>query len=72
MGQNKQDKIQMQKKIQQSYRKTKQMRAEDMDHFNDYSELNDIEENKIGSIIIRICVVLGVLVFLLNVFNKEF
>ena len=72
MGQNKQDKIQMQKKIQQSYRKTKQMRAEDMDYFNDYSELDDIEENKIGSIIIRICVVLGVLVFLLNVFNKEF
>lgn len=69
MNQHKRDKIQMQKKVQGLYRKKKQQRSEDMDHMNDYSDLDD---NKIGIIIVRICVVLGILVLLLNAFFKDF
>ncbi|MGE7692944.1 hypothetical protein ACQKNC_02345 [Lysinibacillus sp. NPDC094177] len=60
MSQNKKDKIQMQKKVQGLYRKTKQQHKEDKD------------DNKIGIVIVNICVVLGVLVFILNTFIKDF
>ena len=62
MNQNKQDKIQMQKKVQALYRKIKQQRKEDEDKY----------DNKIGIVIVNICVVLGILVLLLNAFIKEF
>ncbi|MDM5249695.1 hypothetical protein [Lysinibacillus sp. G4S2] len=60
MSQNKQDKIQMQKKVQGLYRKTKQQRKEDED------------DNKIGIVIVNICTVLGILVLILDAFIKEF
>ena len=60
MSQNKQDKIQMQKKVQGLYRKTKQQRKEDED------------DNKIGIVIVNICAVLGILVLILDAFIKEF
>ncbi len=62
----------MQKKVQGLYRKIKQHRREDMDHMNDYSDMDDLDDNKIGIIIVRICVVLGILVLLLNAFIKDF
>lgn len=62
----------MQKKVQGLYRKIKQERREAMEHLNDYSDIVDIEDNKIGRIIVRICVVLGILVLVLNAFIKEF
>ncbi len=62
----------MQKKVQGLYRKIKQQRREDMDHMNDYSDMDDLNDNKIGIIIVRICVVLGILVLVLNAFIKEF
>lgn len=72
MNQNKRDKIQIQKKIQSLYRKRKQEgreELEDMDFMYDY---NDIDDNNIGRIIIRICVVLGILVLVLDAIIKEF
>ena len=62
----------MQKKVQGLYRKKKQQRREDMDHMNDYSDMDEFDDNKIGIIIVRICVVLGILVLVLNAFIKEF
>lgn len=50
----------MQKKVQGLYRKTKQQHKEDK------------YDNKIGIVIVNICVVLGVLVLILNTFIKEF
>lgn len=52
----------MKKKVQGLYRKIKQQRKED----------EDKNDNKIGIVIVDICVVLGILVLLLNAFIKEF
>jgi len=60
LSQNKQDKTQMQKKVQGLYRKIKQQRKEDKN------------DNKIGIVIVNICVVLAILSLILNAFIKEF
>lgn len=60
MSQKKQDKIQKQKKVQGIYRKIKQQSR------------GDKNDNKIGVIIVNICVVLAILALLLNAFIKEF
>ena len=64
----------MQKKIQSLYREKKRKRIEmdDMHYMEDYSDIEGFIDNKIGRIILKICVVLGIFVFLLNVFWKEF
>lgn len=60
MSQNKQDKIQVQKKVQGLYRKIKQQRK------------GDENNNKISIFIVNICVVLAILALILNAFIKEF
>lgn len=50
----------MQRKVQGLYREIKQQRKEEKNN------------NKIGIIIVDICVVLGILILLLNAFIKEF
>ncbi|MBM7663576.1 hypothetical protein JOC25_000032 [Solibacillus kalamii] len=60
MSKIKQDKIQMQRKVQGLYREIKQQRKEEKNN------------NKIGIVIVDICVVLGILILLLNAFIKEF
>ncbi|MCM3721520.1 MULTISPECIES: hypothetical protein [Solibacillus] len=60
MSKNKHDKIQMQRKVQGLYREIKQQRNEEKNN------------NKIGIVIVDICVVLGILILLLNAFIKEF
>ena len=74
MTQNKRDKIQMQmqKKVQGLYRKVKQQRIEDMEPMNDYSDMDDLVENKLFTIIVRILVVLGIIFLILNAFIKDF
>ncbi|WP_071396286.1 hypothetical protein [Bacillus tuaregi] len=72
MSQNEQDKKQKQKKIQGLYRKTKQQRRENTDYMYDYSGMDDSGDNKIGKIVVSICVVLGIIVIILNAFIKEF
>ncbi|MCZ8542225.1 hypothetical protein [Psychrobacillus psychrodurans] len=72
MSQNKRDKIQMQKKVQGLYRKKKKQRREDMDHMNEYSDMDDLVDNKIAIIILRICVVLAIILLVLNAFIKDF
>lgn len=63
LSQNKRDKIQMQKKVQGLYRKIKKQRREDMD---------DLVDNKIAIIIVRICVVIGIIGLVLNALIKDF
>ena len=72
MNQNKRDKIQMQKKVQGLYRKKKKQRREDMDHMNEYSDMDDLVDNKIAIIILRICVVLAIILLVLDAFIKDF
>lgn len=60
MSKIKQDKIQMQRKVQGLYREIKQQLKEEKNN------------NKIGIVIVDICVVLGILILLLNAFIKEF
>lgn len=72
MTQNKQDKIQMQKKVQRLYRKIKQQRMKDMKPMNDYSDMDDLVENKLFTIIVRILVVLGIIFLILDAFIKGF
>ena len=60
MSKNKQNKIQMQRKVQGLYREIKQQRKEEK--YN----------SKIRIVIVDICVVLGILILLLNAFIKEF
>lgn len=72
MTQNKRDKIQMQKKVQRLYRKIKQQRMKDMKPMNDYSDMDDLVENKLFTIIVRILVVLGIIFLILDAFIKGF
>jgi len=72
LSQNKRDKIQKQKKVQGLYRKTKQQRRENTDYMNDYSGMDDSGDNKIGKIVVSICVVLGIIIIILNAFIKDF
>lgn len=60
MSKNKQNKIQMQRKVQGLYREIKQQRKEEKNN------------SKIRIVIVDICVVLGILILLLNAFIKEF
>jgi hypothetical protein len=62
MSQNKQEKIQKQKKVQGVYRKIKQQSRGDKDK----------NDNKIGVVIVNICVVLGILLLVLNAFIDDF
>ena len=43
-----------------------------MDHMNDYNDMDDLVDNKIAIIIVRICVVLGIIFLVLDAFIKEF
>lgn len=70
MSQN--DKIQKQKKVQGLYRKTKQQFRENKDYMNDYNGMDDSGDNKIGKVVVSICVVLGIIIIILNAFIKEF
>lgn len=72
MSQNKRDKIQVQKKVQGLYRKKKKQLREDMDHMNEYSDMDDLVDNKIAIIILRICVVLAIILLVLDAFIKDF
>ncbi|MBM7665936.1 hypothetical protein JOC25_002429 [Solibacillus kalamii] len=60
MSKNKQNKIQMQRKVQGLYREIKQQRKEEKNN------------SKIRIVVVDICVVLGILILLLNAFIKEF
>ena len=62
----------MQKKVQGLYRKKKKQRREDMDHMNEYSDMDDLVDNKIAIIILRICVVLAIILLVLDAFIKDF
>ena len=60
MSKNKQEKIQLQRKVQGLYREIKQQRNEEKNN------------SKIRIVIVDICVVLGIIILLLNAFIKEF
>lgn len=62
----------MQKKVQGLYRKKKKQLREDMDHMNEYSDMDDLVDNKIAIIILRICVVLAIILLVLDAFIKDF
>ncbi|MCM3387795.1 hypothetical protein M3649_06570 [Ureibacillus chungkukjangi] len=68
MSQKKRDKLYTQKRIQDLYRKIKQERRENIDYMNDYSDMDDSEDNKIGRSIVRVCAVLGILFVVLEKF----
>ena len=72
MTQNKRDKIQIQKKVQRLYRKIKQQRMKDMKPMDDYSDIDDLVENKLFTFIVRILVVLGIIFLVLDAFIKGF
>lgn len=62
----------MQKKVQGLYRKKKKQLRKDMDHMNEYSDMDDLVDNKIAIIILRICVVLAIILLVLDAFIKDF
>ena len=72
MTQNKRDKIQIQKNVQRLYRKIKQQRMKDMKPMDDYSDIDDLVENKLFTFIVRILVVLGIIFLILDAFIKGF
>ncbi|MEK3995188.1 MULTISPECIES: hypothetical protein [Psychrobacillus] len=43
-----------------------------MDHMNEYSDMDDLVDNKIAIIILRICVVLAIILLVLDAFIKDF